>query len=55
MSPEDVKKLAQAIAEANSHPTPEEWASRVEQAFTTPGSLTPPAPAPADPAPADPV
>lgn len=46
MTAEEVQEIAQAIAEANRHPSPQEWAAKVRQAFEVPGSLevdTPPA------------
>lgn len=40
MTAEEVRAIAQAIAEANAHPAPAEWADKVQQAFEVPGSLS---------------
>lgn len=36
MSPEDVARLAEAIAIANGHSHPKDWAAKVVEAWETP-------------------
>lgn len=44
MSPEDVARLAAAIAKANGHSHPEEWAAKVVEAWNAQDDEAPDAP-----------